>query len=237
MALDTKVYVYNFEDLRLLAQLDAVCTRSGLLDVAPSTPNLIMAFQTPTLGEVCWYLTDAQLRETKKAKNATEGGLEQLALDPSGTRLAVTSDKGTLIRILNLQSGTETEVNTYRRGTRPATIQCLVFSADSSLLACTSDHGTIHVFHVTAGATSSSGVFGMLIGANEPRAVAHHKLPETLSICAFVPSPPDENGNPRNILLVLASSGRYYTLEVKKSAEGEFSIIDLNNGQERLFTQ
>lgn len=235
VALETKIYIYNFEDLRLIGQQDTANVKLGLVALSPTSSNIVLAFPSPTIGEVCWLTSDPQNPDAKRTKLVTDSSLEQLALDPSGTRLAVTSGKGTLIRILNLQSGTqEVEMTTYRRGTTNATIQCLAFSSDSTYLACTSDHGTVHIFHLGSSSGSSS-YFGMLTGTAEPRAVASHRVNETHSICAFVPSPGDDVGAERKILVVLGASGRYYTLEVAKKTDGTFVINDQNNGEERSF--
>ena len=37
-----------------------------------------------------------------------------------------------------------------RRGAEPAEIQCLNFNHDCSLLLCSSDHGTVHLFRLMA---------------------------------------------------------------------------------------
>jgi len=232
VALETKIYIYNFEDLRLIGQQDTANAKLGLVALSPTSSNIVLAFPSTNVGEVSWQMSDANNAELKRTKVVTDSALEQLALDPSGTRLAVTSGKGTLIRIINLQSGNE-EMTTYRRGTTTATIQCLAFSADSAFLACTSDHGTVHIFHLES-TSSSSSYFGMLMGASEPRAVASHRISESHSICAFVPSSGDDVGSERKVLVVLGASGRYYTLEVARKGDG-FVINDLHNGDTKSY--
>ena len=37
-------------------------------------------------------------------------------------------------------------VRELRRGTQEAGIECIAFSPDNSKIACTSDHGTVHIF-------------------------------------------------------------------------------------------
>jgi len=233
VALETKIYIYNFEDLRLIGQYDTAGVKLGLVALSPTSSNIVLAFPSTTTGEVCWQCSDSQNPDGKRSKVVTDSALEQIALDPSGTRLAVTSGKGTLIRIINLASGNE-EMTTYRRGTTNATIQCLAFSADSAFLACTSDHGTVHVFHLESTSATSS-YFGMLTGTSEPRAVASHRVPESHSICAFVPSTGDDVGSERKILVVLGASGCYYTLEVARKSDGTFAINDLHNGETRSY--
>ena len=57
--------------------------------------------------------------------------------------------KGTLIRVFDVSSGSL--VSELRRGSNAATIYCINFNADSSLLCVSSDHGTIHIFSLEEG--------------------------------------------------------------------------------------
>ena len=67
-----------------------------------------------------------------------------MAFSQDGAYFATASGKGTLIRVFNVKE--RKMVRELRRGTQDATIECIAFSPDNSLLACTSDHGTMHVF-------------------------------------------------------------------------------------------
>ena len=67
----------------------------------------------------------------------------------SGTRLATASVKGTLIRVFDVSTGNL--AIELRRGSNTATIYCINFNADSSLLCVSSDHGTIHIFSLEEG--------------------------------------------------------------------------------------
>lgn len=82
---------------------------------------------------------------------AHESALHGLALTASGTKLATASVKGTVIRIWDVDSGSQggTCLQEFRRGVERATITCLAWSWDDAWLACTSDKGTAHVFQVT----------------------------------------------------------------------------------------
>jgi WD40 repeat protein len=75
--------------------------------------------------------------------------LTTLAVPPSGSLLATTSEAGTLVRVWNARSGRL--VRELRRGTDKAEIYGVAFRPDERELAVWSDKGTVHVFAVAAG--------------------------------------------------------------------------------------
>jgi WD40 repeat protein len=70
-----------------------------------------------------------------------------MALNFTGTLLATASDKGTLIRIFSTEDGSP--LQEVRRGSDKAEIYSIAFDKHSTWIACSSDKGTIHIFHVT----------------------------------------------------------------------------------------
>ena len=76
---------------------------------------------------------------------AHDSPLAALAFSPSGKELATASEKGTVIRVFNIQDGTK--LYEFRRGVkRCVSISSLVFSTDSNYLCCSSNTETVHVF-------------------------------------------------------------------------------------------
>jgi WD40 repeat protein len=104
-------------------------------------------------------------------KNAHKGNISVLSLNYDGSKLASTSDRGTIVRIFNTQ--TKSQIGEYRRGNTDANIFSLSFSYDSSLLGLTSDHGSCHIFSLKISKSNenkdkkktSSGVMGYLTGS------------------------------------------------------------------------
>jgi WD repeat-containing protein 45 len=70
-----------------------------------------------------------------------------MTLNFTGTLLATASDKGTLIRIFSTEDGSP--LQEVRRGSDKAEIYSIAFDKNSHWIACSSDKGTIHIFHVT----------------------------------------------------------------------------------------
>lgn len=118
----------------------------------------LQIFNTLTLQPVC-------------AIQAHRTPVTKVAFNIDGTLLATASDRGTLVRVFNSESGAK--LHQLRRGSYAATIHCLSFSLPSNMLAVTSDSDTVHIFRLGSdsdphpnrstgggGAGSSSGASG-----------------------------------------------------------------------------
>ena len=160
VALDRRVYTYNFADLTLVDHLETAENPRGLCAVCASPTSNVLACLGAQAGHVRVELYD--LRKTTLIA-AHETPLACLALNAVGSRLATASEKGTLVRIYDTVSGEL--LQELRRGTDKAEIFCLAFNAGSTMLACTSDKGTVHIFRlneavaqaVPASSSSSAG--------------------------------------------------------------------------------
>lgn len=82
---------------------------------------------------------------------AHKGEIASLALSLDGSLLATASEKGTIIRVFNVESGVK--IGQFRRGTYPTKIHSMCFSEDNQFLAVTCSTKTIHIFKV--GSTNS----------------------------------------------------------------------------------
>jgi hypothetical protein len=167
--LKTRVYVYNFADLTLADHLETVDNPRGLCAVCPSPTNNVLACPGASKGSVRIELYDAKVRRTVAAH---EGALARLALNASGTRLATASETGTLIRVWDTATGDL--LQELRRGSEKADICCIAFNSTSTLLACASDKGTVHIFKLAgnvadapdaAGSGAASTAHGAAAGA------------------------------------------------------------------------
>ena len=138
VVLQSKIYVYNFADLKLVdhietisnpkgkalpVQLNAVllsalpCPPTGLCALCPNSSNTVLACPGVSRGTVRVELYD--IRKTTLVP-AHEADLAQICLNLDGTRLATASDKGTLIRVFDTHTGQQQQE--LRRGADRAEI-------------------------------------------------------------------------------------------------------------------
>jgi autophagy-related protein 18 len=85
---------------------------------------------------------------------AHKAPLSFVSINSTGTLLATSSEKGTVIRVWSIP-GAE-KLYQFRRGTREAKIYSMNFNLVSTLLAVSSAHDTVHVFKLSNRETSSS---------------------------------------------------------------------------------
>lgn len=143
--LESKVFVYQFKDLKLLDQITTVSNPRGLVALCADPKTNVLAVPGLTRGTIRVELYDIAKATLIKAHDAD---LAQFALNADGSRLASASEKGTLIRLWNCHTGEP--IRELRRGMDRADIYCLAFNSSASFLACSSDKGTIHIFSLTA---------------------------------------------------------------------------------------
>lgn len=144
VVLESKVFVYRFQDLKLLDQITTVSNPKGLISLCPDAKNNVLAIPGLARGSIRIELYDIAKATLIKAHDAE---LAQFALNSDGSRIASASEKGTLIRIWNCHTGEP--IRELRRGMDRAEIYCIAFNAQSTFLACSSDKGTVHLYSLT----------------------------------------------------------------------------------------
>jgi len=149
VVLEQKVYVYNFADLQLVHQIDTCFNPRGLCALSPGA-NTVLAVPGLKTGTVHVELYDSKTTQLIQAHN---NGLSQIVLSLDGTRIATSSEKGTLIRIFDAKTGDQ--LKELRRGADRAEIYSLAFSPNSAWICVSSDKGTIHVYGIGSGDPSN----------------------------------------------------------------------------------
>ncbi|CAI4211209.1 unnamed protein product [Parascedosporium putredinis] len=103
----------------------------------------VLAFPGQTMGQI--QLVDTATGNVSIIP-AHSSALRAIQISPDGELLATASDTGTIIRVF--ATGSCAKVAELRRGIDPATIFSLAFSPSGTMLACTSDKSTLHIFDV-----------------------------------------------------------------------------------------
>jgi len=140
VVLENKVYVYNFADLQLLHQIETFSNPKGLCSLSPGT-TIVLAVVGLKPGTVHIELYDSKQTQLIQAHH---NALSQISLNADGTRLATSSEKGTLIRIFDVKTGDQ--LKELRRGADRAEIYAINFSPNSNWICVSSDKGTVHIY-------------------------------------------------------------------------------------------
>lgn len=150
VVLQNKIYVYNFADLKLVDHIETIANPRGLCALCPNSSNTVLACPGVSRGTIRVELYD--VRKTTLIP-AHEADLAQICLNLEGTKIATASDKGTLLRVFDTQSGQL--LQELRRGADRAEIYSIAFSPQSQFIACSSDKCTVHIFTLDPEATHS----------------------------------------------------------------------------------
>lgn len=209
IVLETEIYIYDISNMRLQHVIETTPNPEAVCALSPNQDHSYLAYPSPVpspssalapgaptpaqasasssstspstssthqSGDVLLFntrtLTVANVIQAHKAP------LSALALSASGTLLATSSDKGTVIRVWSVP-GAE-KLYQFRRGAREARIYSMGFNAVGSLLGVSSAHGTVHVFKLGSGAgagtsvsrTSSAGSAGTGLGITQTGVLA-----------------------------------------------------------------
>ena len=97
VALESRVYVYNFADLRLIDAIDTCNNPKGLCALNPETKNAVLATPASQKGWVRVALYNEQ--NTNSSFKAHENTIENMALTRDGSVLVTASETGTIFRL------------------------------------------------------------------------------------------------------------------------------------------
>uniref|UniRef100_A0A6B2L9W6 Anaphase-promoting complex subunit 4 WD40 domain-containing protein n=1 Tax=Arcella intermedia TaxID=1963864 RepID=A0A6B2L9W6_9EUKA len=207
--LDTRSFVHNFSDLKLIDKIDTFYNPAGICAVCTSPTNNTMAFIGNTAGSILIK------HYSKKAYShiifAHDNPISQMCLTRDGLRLATTSSRGTLVRVFDTFTGER--LMEFRRGTVPAAIECLSFNDSGSCLGVSSDKGTLHIFScdVNSKETNRVSSFSWMSGVvpifGSSWSCKSFTVSEARCIFAFSP---ENDPDLKKYVYVLGSSGTYY---------------------------
>ncbi|KAF8828331.1 hypothetical protein HHX47_DHR4000602 [Lentinula edodes] len=129
----------------------------GAADQPQSSPRKLQIVNTKS-GDVLLFSTRSLT--VANVIQAHKSPISFLSINSTGTLLATSSDKGTVIRVWTIP-GAE-KLYQFRRGTREAKIYSMNFNSVSTLLAVSSAHDTVHIFKLARGKEGSGSTNGKL---------------------------------------------------------------------------
>ena len=137
---EKKIYIYNFENLNLIKSIETASNKKGLCSITYGEECFI-AYPGDRTGEInVTKYKDDYLKIVK----AHQSDIELFNLDYSGKFLVSCSERGTLVRIFNIEDNLM--MKELRRGSDQIQIVDLKFSENMGNLLVSSVKGTIHVF-------------------------------------------------------------------------------------------
>lgn len=176
--------------------------------------------------------------EISNVLEAHNSALSCLTLNFSGTLLATSSEKGTIIRLYNPHSGDL--LQELRRGSDKAELYSIAIDIKTKWLGCTSDKGTVHIFSISKlGLTreiTEEGEETKPAPAEEPKnhkhvfkfmkkiskyfdsewSFAKFRVTDSRTLCTF---DKDEN------LIVVSADGTYYQASLDTAHGGDCKKI------------
>eukprot|EP01017_Pseudomicrothorax_dubius_P045964 TRINITY_DN8033_c0_g3_i1.p1 TRINITY_DN8033_c0_g3~~TRINITY_DN8033_c0_g3_i1.p1 ORF type:complete len:348 (+),score=78.47 TRINITY_DN8033_c0_g3_i1:58-1101(+) len=222
---ESKFFAYNVADLKLIDNQETDVNTLGLLAINTEGSQSIVAYLDKTPGSVVIKNYDTGKSLTI---NAHQSKLRCLELSADGTRLATASEKGTLVRVYNAETGEL--LSELRRGSEYAMIYALAFDPENKWLAVTSDSGTLHIFSTkgtSAQAMEESGVrnakskflFMKFISNyfDSQWSFAQYRMSDvSFSRASFAPD--------GTSLIVITADGNYFHLEFDIEKGGECTL-------------
>lgn len=193
------IYIYNFTNLKLADTFETCNNPLGICAINMDEDNLVLAAPT-SIGSVKVYIRGDEKDITYNI-DAHNGRIRYLTLDGSGKYLATCSEKGTIIRIFDTNTGNK--MCELRRGKRQADIQSMEFNMDGKKLCVTSNTGTVHVYDLEIKEKQYSilSLVNVVYNNDALRSYITLNINETQSLCKF---------NTHGDILILGGSGTCY---------------------------
>lgn len=179
------LYIYDITKMRLLHTIEVSNANSKGLVALSMASNVVYACE----GDVVVF--DCKKLEAVAVISAHRREVTALAINNDGTMIATASDRGTLIRVFDAESGVK--LKQLRRGTYPTKISALSLS-DGWLIA-NSGTGTIHVFKMDGDESDDS-----IIDNESEHNVAEDDVASMSSDEDFQTSSSNSNSNSNNTI-------------------------------------
>ena len=146
VVLEQKIYVYNFQHLDLAESFVTIKNPLGLVSLSVAENSCVLACPDEKVGHVKIVKFEDGASSKLQPIKCHDSNLAALKLSQDGNFLVTASDKGTLLRVFNTQTGDK--LNEVRRGADQAVITDLTIDPNNKFISCSSDKGTIHIFFI-----------------------------------------------------------------------------------------
>ncbi|XP_028780899.1 autophagy-related protein 18a [Neltuma alba] len=235
-----KILVYNFDDLRVLHQIETIANPKGLCEVSHVSGPMVLVCPGLQKGQVRVELYASRRTKFITAHNSR---IACFALTQDGRLLATASSKGTLVRIFNTMDGSL--LQEVRRGADRAEIHHLAFSPTAQWLAVSSDKGTVHVF----GLKVDSGLLGHR--GSQSTSESNPTSPSSVSSLSFIKGVLPKYftsewsvarfrlneglqynvafGHQKNTIVILGMDGSFYRCKFDPMTGGEMTQLEYYN--------
>ena len=164
----------NSKTMKIIKCINTINNPRGISSISNDPKKYIFAYPDINKGNILFIKlkefeegNDEQINKIKKLevkediiKNAHKGNINVISLNFNGSKLASASDRGTLVRVFDLE--TKMQIKEFRRGNSEANIYSLSFSFDDSLLGLTSNHGSCHIFNLNNSIIEKKNNSGMM---------------------------------------------------------------------------
>jgi WD40 repeat protein len=137
--------LFDIERRALAFECATPANPKGIADVSAGSETARIAVPGDKPGVVCVRVIGAA---DCVSFRAAKHRLSLVRFSPDGSLLATASEKGTLIRVFEADSGAPRSVS--RRGSLKSTILALCFAPNNRRLVAVSSNGTVHLFAVDA---------------------------------------------------------------------------------------
>ena len=180
VVLEEHIYIYDIGNMKMIHSIDTSPNPNALCSLSPSSENCFLAYPSNSSvasGEVLVF--DAASMQAVNIVQAHKSPLSCIAFSYDGTMMATASDKGTVIRVFAVPSGTK--LFQFRRGTYAAKIYSISFQLDNTLLSVSGDTDTIHVFKLDDSNKTSEASSPDLASPNTDSLARRTSLVQTLT--------------------------------------------------------
>ncbi|KAJ6227790.1 wd-repeat protein interacting with phosphoinosides wipi -related [Anaeramoeba flamelloides] len=206
------VIVYRLTDLESVDRINTFPNQKDLISVTENDQEQlkVLAVSGPKRGEI--VIKSFSQNSYTNVFKAFDQQLGQIQLNSDGTMVAISSIDGTLIKVFDCK--TQNCLLQLRRGKKKANIYSIAFNEEDTLLAVTSNRGSIHFFNIPSDVREETqkkkekrGICYGKYGMKKERSIMKSKLTNTHpNISTFIG---DE-------LIIIVLDGWYFKFLVNK---------------------